>query len=172
MAAVAVPRVAALTSRTLHQRAEQIAGSLELARQRTVLTGVPHRLVLDLDAGSYHLEWLATDAEEEGRAPEPPAPLDLRGQAPIPMAAPRGGERSFRPLPGSLGSTERLEEGLDFSGVETLDGWIDQGQATVEFESDGSATYTQVHLDDESGRGVVLDILPLAESVEIRDAEG
>jgi prepilin-type N-terminal cleavage/methylation domain-containing protein len=173
LAALVVPRVAALTSRTLHQRAEQIADSLEIARQRSVLTGIPHRLVLDLDAASYHIEWFATDAEEEGRDAEPPAPLDLRGQSPIPMAAPADA-RSFRPLPESIGSvsaTEHLEDNLSFTGVETPTGLVDSGQASVEFETDGTASYTQIHLDDDSGSGVVLDVLPLADAVEIHDAE-
>ena len=34
LAGLIAPRVGALTSRTLHQRAERIAGRLELARQR------------------------------------------------------------------------------------------------------------------------------------------
>ena len=53
MAGLIAPRVGALTARTLHQRAERIVAQLELARQRAVVTGIPHRLLIDLDEGGY-----------------------------------------------------------------------------------------------------------------------
>jgi prepilin-type N-terminal cleavage/methylation domain-containing protein len=165
------PRVGSLTSRTLQQRAERIAARLELARQRSVLTGVPHRLLVDLDEGGYRVEWEVTEAEAEGREPEPPVPLDLRGQTPIPMAPVRGEERSYRPLPGQLGDFEWLEDDLVFAGLETPEGWIDRGEASIEFERDGTASYTALYLDDESGRSLVLDVLPLADAVRISDAK-
>ena len=107
LAGLIAPRVGALTSRTLRQRAERIAARLELARQRSVLTGVPHRLLVDLDQGGYQLEWQATEAE--GR--EPALPLDLRGETPIPMAPAHAKQRSYRPLPGLMGRFEWLESG-------------------------------------------------------------
>jgi type II secretory pathway pseudopilin PulG len=170
LAGLIAPRVGALTSRTLHQRAERIAGRLELARQRSVLTGVPHRLLIDLDQGGYQLEWQTTEAEAEGREPEPAAPLDLRGETPIPMAPVQAEQRAYRPLPGLMGRFEWLEDDLSFAGLQTPEGWIERGEVSIEFERDGTASYTEIHLDDESGRTLVLDVLPLADAVRINDA--
>ena len=170
LAGLLAPRVGALTSRTLRQRAERIAARLELARQRSVLTGVPHRLLVDLDQGGYQLEWQVTEAEAEGRAPEPAAPLDLRGQTPIPMAPAYAEERAYRPLPGLMGRFEWLEDNLAFAGLQTPEGWIQRGEVSIEFERDGTASYTEIHLDDESGRTLQLDVLPLADAVRISDA--
>jgi type II secretion system protein H len=170
LAALIAPRVGSLTSRTLRQRAERIAARLELARQRSVLTGVPHRLLVDLDEGGYQLEWQVTEAEAEGREPEPEAPLDLRGLAPIPMAPEHAEERAYRPLPGLMGRFEWLEDELAFAGLQTPEGWIQRGEVSIEFERDGTASYTEIYLDDESGRTLVLDVLPLADVVRISDA--
>ena len=170
LAGLVAPRVGALTSRTLRQRAERIAARLELARQRSVLTGVPHRLLIDLDEGGYQLEWQATEAEAEGREPEPVAPLDLRGETPIPMAPVHAEQRTYRPLTGSMGDFEWLEDNLTFAGLQTPEGWIDRGEVSIEFERDGTASYTEIYLDDESGQTLVLDVLPLADAVRINDA--
>ena len=113
LTALIAPNLGSLSSRTLRQRAESIAASLELARQRSVLTGIPHRLLIDLDQSAYRLEWFVTEVEAGGEAAESePEPLDVRGQSPIPMAAPRGETRAYRPLPGLRGHFERLEDSV------------------------------------------------------------
>jgi hypothetical protein len=170
LAGLIAPRVGSLTSRTLRQRAERIAARLELARQRSVLTGVPHRLLVDLDEGGYRVEWQVTEAEAEGRQPEPPAPLDLRGETPIPMAPVLAEERAYRPLPGLMGRFEWLEDDLAFAGLQTPEGWIERGEVSIECERGGTASYTEIYLDDESGRTLVLDVQPLADAVRISDA--
>lgn len=171
LAALVVPNLGSLSSRTLNQRAESLASHLELARQRSVLTGIPHRLLIDLDEGAYRLEWFVTEIEALGATDAgDAATLDLRGETPIPMAAPTTSLRAYRPLPGLMGRFEMLEDSVVFLGMETPEGWIDQGRAFVSFARDGTATYTALYLDDESGRSVVLDVLPLADAVRVSDA--
>jgi hypothetical protein len=41
---------------------------------------------------------------------------------------------------------------------------------SIEFATDGTATYTALYLDDDSGRTLVLDVLPLADTIRISDA--
>ena len=171
LAGLIAPRVGSLTHRTLRQRAEQMAADLELARQRAVVTGVTHRVLVDLEAGGYRIEWLATEAEAQGLEPEPVAPLDLRGQAPIPLEAPLAELREYRPVPGKLGDFVQLEDSLALAGVETPGGWIDRGEASVEFERDGSAATSSIFVDDEDGRRIVLEVLPLSDAVRIGDVE-
>ncbi len=171
LAGLIMPNIGTLSARTLRQRADSIAAHLELARQRSVLTGIPHRLLIDLDQSAYRLEWYVTEVEAGGETTEDePEPLDLRGQSPIQMAAPRGEGRAYRPLPGLVGRFERLEDSLVFGGIETPGGWIDHGRVFISCARDGTASYTALYLDDESGRSVVLDILPLADVVRVSDA--
>ncbi len=170
-AAFVVPNLGAMRSRSLQQQGRKIAALCELARQRAIVTGIPHRLLIDLEDGAYRMEWLVTEAEASGEEERYEKPVyDLRGSAPLPLAAPRAVERSFRPLPGSLGGFEYLEDELYFAGLETPEGWIERGESWVGFERDGTATPTAIVIDDDSGRSIALDVLPLADAVRIRDA--
>ena len=172
-----VPRIAAITSRSLRHRAEDIAGRIELARQRTVVTGVRHRLVVDLDRGAYWVEWEGP-AEGPEAGPEPdglpaaPPALDVRGETPIPELPPDEAEAEYRPLAGRFGDVEALEEGLSIAGVQTARGWVDRGEAWIEFERDGTAAFTEIHLGDDSGRGLVIEVPALEGMVGIGDVAG
>jgi len=170
LAGFVAPNLALLSSRRLQQQAEQISAQLELARQRAVVTGVPHRLAIDLRGGSYWLEWYVTEAEAAGTSEALPV-LDLRGSSPIPMAPPNAGIREFRPLPGMFGRPNQIEDSLLFHAVETPDGSVDTGEAFVEFERDGTASPTEIVLGDANGHTLALEVLPLADAVRIHDAD-
>ena len=137
------------------------------------MTGVPHRLFIDLEQGAYRLEWLTTEAEAAGEVPRYVRPeYDLGESTPLPLEAPRAEIRDYRPLPGSLGGFAFLEEELSFAGLDTPEGWIDGGESWVSFERDGTASPTAIVIDDDSGRSIALEVLPLADAVRIRDATG
>ena len=55
LATFVAPSLDAVRQRRLRAEAMSLAAQLEFARQRTVMTGVPHRVLLDLEAGSYVL---------------------------------------------------------------------------------------------------------------------
>jgi prepilin-type N-terminal cleavage/methylation domain-containing protein len=169
-AAVVVPNLGMLGQRALRNEARVLASQLELGRQRAIMTGTPHRLLIDLDAASFHLEWLATEAAATGVEPAPPEEEpDLLGDAPLDLAAPKEAERSYYPIPGMFGRTRELDPSVQFAGLETSDGWVTRGQVSVDFDRDGTATYTEIFLEDESGRGISLAILPLDDVVRIHD---
>jgi len=170
LAAFVAPNLGMLSSRRLQQQAEQISAQLELARQRAVVTGVPHRLAIDLESGSFWLEWFVTQAEAIGESEIAPV-LELRGATPIPMAAPREATREFRPLPGMFGRAKTLEASILFHGVQTPEGNVDRGEAFVVFERDGTASPSEIVLGDEDGHALALEVLPLAEAVRIHDVE-
>ena len=167
IAAIFAPQVGSITGRKLQHRAADMASQLELARQRAILTGVPHRVLLDLESSGYRIEWWTTDPEEDETEPE--APLDLRGSGRLPLEAPRRAERDWHPMPGMSGSFVWLEEELTIAGVETAGEWVDHGDVPVEFDWNGTTAATTVHLGDETGRRLVLDVLPLADGVRITD---
>jgi len=173
LVAVVAPNLGTLTGRTLRDSTDALAARIELARQRTVMTGIPHRVWIDLDGGRYRLEWLVSEAEALGEEePSEPAPVDLNSQLPLPLEAPRGAERAFRPLPGTLGRDAVLDGSLAFRGVETPTGWLARGETSIAFDMDGTTESAAVILDDDSGRALVIDVLPLAEAVRVDDAEG
>jgi len=172
LVAVVAPNIGGLSGRRLQAAADDLAGRLELGRQGTVVTGIPHRLWIDLEAGAYRLEWLANDAEQAGEVELAAAgEIDVRGETPLPLEAPRDQTRAFRPLPGMLGRDELLEDSLAFRGVDTPEGWADRGEAAIEFATDGTADTISVIVEDESGDALAIRVLPLAEAVRVVDAE-
>jgi len=80
-----------------------------------------------------------------------------------------GEQADYRPLPGREGRFEWLEDTVVVGGVETAEGYTQRGDAVIEFDSDGTATDTSVYLDDDTGRTLVLHVLPLADGVRIHE---
>ena len=169
LAALIGPRVAALTSADLRHEAEELARLMELGRQRAVVMGIPHRVRLNLDQVSYTLEWAPrVEAEPEPQAEEE---FDSNGRKPLDLSAPYADERIFDPLPGMLGDTVLMADEIVISRVETPEGEIDSGDVEVVFETDGTASATLIFLDNSADRRLVLEVLPLADRVRIRDDE-
>jgi len=175
MAAFVIPNLGAYRTRALRAQAEDLGAHLEFARQRAIMTGVPHRVHIDLEAVSYRLEWLAAErepGEEDGEGARPAAfdldALDLRSGTPLPLEAPPPAEETFQPVPGNFGRTVVLQEPFLFAGLETPQGYVDRGESSVVFERDGTASYTEIYIDDGDGHAVAIDIFPLEERVRIR----
>lgn len=162
LASQVLPNLGIGTSRDLREQARRLAADLELARQRAVVLGVPHRLWIDLDAGTYRLEWEVQPAPEL-------EPVDAQGRPRIALQAPLGGEARFEPVPIQQGRLTRLEGETWISGVETQDGFLQRGAVAVRFERDGTADPTAIVLVESGGGTLVLDILPLADAVRILD---
>jgi len=173
LAGILAPRVGSVTGRDLTQSAARISTRIDQARQRAALTGINHRLLVDIDAGAYRVEWRVSEAQQMGLPPEPPEELDLRGEAPIPMTPRKSsGEADYRVLPGVAGRFEYVESSVFITGIETSAGYQDHGEAEIEFDFDGTASDTSLYLEDESGRTLALDVLPLADGVRIREEAG
>jgi hypothetical protein len=115
------------------------------------------------------VEWYVSEARARGLPEEEAAPLDLRGEAPIPMSAPTDGEPDFHPLPNELGRTSALKEDVVFQSVETATGAVERGQVSVGFDRDGTSEDTSIRLADESGRVAVVEVRPLADAVRVFD---
>ncbi len=170
MAMFVLPNFESVRSRALGQAAERIASRLELARQRTIVTGVPHRLWIDLDDDSYRLEWHVSEEEAGGRSAPAGFPVgDDSAGAILSLAPPREIERRFHPVPGPQGQDQRLDSGLVIAGLETPEGWIERGAVEIVFDSDGTTVRSAIVLESEAGRRIALDVYPLADAVRIRD---
>lgn len=162
-----IPNISGLSARALRQQAEKLVASVDLARQRSVMTGVPHRILIDLDEGLYRIEWLAVDPEDA--EPDSGATEETYTDAPLSLAPPPAANRQYTPLAGMMGRLDRLEKDIVVSGVETPGGWVETGQAYLSFERDGTSSYTTIVLDDPDGNHLYLEILPLADTVRISD---
>jgi type II secretion system protein H len=170
VATFVMPNFGLLSSRALTHQAEQIANQLELARQRAVMTAIPHRLLIDLDAGAYRIEWQGLGPEEETLAAPATDPFDSRASS-LDLAPPADDVRAYTPLPGMFGSFTYLESSLFFAGVETPEGWIEGGEVFIGFDRDGTSEYAEIVLDNTDGASLILDVLPLLDAVRIRSEE-
>ena len=173
IAGLALPNFSGLHARNLKHQARRIVAQIELARQRAIVTGTPHRLFIDIDGAAYRIESLATEdeADGDGEADGMETFADTSsaaGDIPIDLTAPRAEERAFRPLPGTLGRLAQLDESIEFAGIETTGGWVDSGETFIRFERDGSADATTLVIEHESGMSVTLEVLPLADTVRVR----
>jgi type II secretion system protein H len=166
LAGVALPNLGLRTSRALDDESKRLASELEFARQRAVMTGVSHRLLFDLDEDAYWIEWFVSDqAPGDEEAAVAPAE-DERG--PLQLTPPRGGERSYRPLPGSYGGVRELPDLVALEGIETPGGYLEEGRVQLEFAGNGTSDPASVLLTDADGRSVALVVEPLADSVWFR----
>lgn len=167
LAAFVAPNLGFVSRRALRNDAEALAATLELARQRSVVTAVPHRIYLDLDNHAWRLDWLG--AAEGETALEP---LEASaGDANLALDAPAAAAREYAPLPTSLGRLTPLDDDVLFAGVETPEGWIEGGDASIEFERDGTTTYSLIVLTSEDGDSLEIEVMPLADAVRVRDVE-
>lgn len=176
LAGIALPNFSGLQSRNLKHQANRIVAQIEMARQRAIVTGIPHRFTIDIEGGAYRIDWFVS-AEQLARAADDGsdsagatgAGVDLDSGVPLDLSAPRGLDRSYHPVPGLSGRDTFLDGSVDFTGVETTGGWLEDGEAFIEFERDGSANATVILIEHESGLALSLEVLPLADSVRIYD---
>ena len=160
LATFVLPNLGAVRAHSLMREAKGLAAQLELARQRTIVTGIPHRMLIDLEEGAYRIEWTGSDD---------PQPEIVPGgtDAELDLSPPRVADREYRPLPSRFGKLVYLADGLAFVRVDTLGGGIQRGDSYIEFTQDGTADHATIVLDDETGQSISLDVLPLADVVRI-----
>jgi prepilin-type N-terminal cleavage/methylation domain-containing protein len=171
-----IPAIGAGGGRNLRKQGDRVAATLELARQRAVVTGKPHRVALDLGRGRFGVEWLVTEArafdEEIDEGPQDGVGDGVGegiGDGVIDLAPPLEDELAYYPIPNRFGAMEPLERGYFFEGVDTPEGWIETGEAFVSFDWDGSTDAAQIVISDPDNRTILLDVAPLLETVRIRE---
>lgn len=171
-AMLVVPNLGALRERRLRLSAQRLAAELELARQRAVVTGIPHRVLFDIETGVYRIEWLGGDADPSEDEPVPAGvEYDVRGRTKLPLSAPPAIALEFSPVHDSFGNFRQLENGVAVAGVETAEGYVQNGFPAVLFERDGSAAWTQVVVAEEGGARIGLAVLPLDDAVRYVELE-
>lgn len=180
--AVGIPRLSTSKLRGLRIEAESIAASLEFARQRAIMTGVPHRVLIDLEEGGYRIEWLVdeTRAFEAIRdsGDEPSASdfdstrneQDDRSAPLIDLHPPTRDERDYYPIPNrQLGSFTWLNDSRYFVGLDSSSGWIEGGDVEIVFDADGTTEHSLLEIADASENHMTLEIEPLLDRVRRRN---
>lgn len=167
VAGLALPNFGVLGGQVLRDEARRLAAELELARQRSVVTGVRHRLVFDLDRALYWTEWEVP--EEEARPAAPTAGSDR----PPSLSPPEHAPGVFAPRPDASGRGWRLDDDVEFGGVEIESGFVENGTLRLAFESDGTTEPTRIVLERPDGGGALaLEVRALADAVRIVDETG
>ena len=165
---IALPNFGLRSRRAMEDEAKQLAANLEFARQRSVMTGVPHRLVIDVEGGGYWLEWLVSEARALGEEDLLELPVyELAGRQEVPMAPPRATERSYRALPGSLGHTAQVREIVRIDGIETAGGFLERGLVNIAFERDGTSESVRILPSDQDGHSIGIEVAPFADTIRI-----
>jgi prepilin-type N-terminal cleavage/methylation domain-containing protein len=165
-----LPAVGAGGGANLRRQGERVAGVLELARQRAVVTGKPHRVVIDLAEGSYFVEWLVRPAKgEDGDTPEPIEGTSVGADGEIDLTPPLGETPEYYPIPNRFGGADWLDDGYFFEGIDTAEGWIERGEVFVVFDWDGSTDAAEILISDPDARTILLGVAPLLEQVRIRE---
>jgi prepilin-type N-terminal cleavage/methylation domain-containing protein len=167
-----VPNLAATRAGRLRDQARQVAQRLEVARQRAITSGIPHRLLIDLEAGTMRIEWWVDEdrayaEEDEDDIPTAEEELDLSG--PIPMSPPADLEPDFHPIMGAFGRDAHLPDDYYFVGLDSESGWFESGEVEIVFGSDGVTEYARLKMADAWDNAISLEIEPLLELVRIRE---
>jgi len=162
-----LPAIGVGGGRRLRHEGDRIAGTLEFARQRAIVTGKPHRVVLDLEKGGFMIEWLVTEARAfEGREDD----LVEEESAGIDLSPPTKEVLDYYPVPSAtFGDWEFLGKGYFFEGVDTAEGWIESGEVYLVFDWDGATDASQIVISDPDNRSLDLDIAPLLETVRMHE---
>ena len=176
--AIGIPRLGGSSWDPLESEAESIAQSLRFARQRAIMTGVPHRVLIDLEDGGYLIEWFVSE-EQAGSAVgadagpfafgDDPVGEDGGRQGPIDLLPPRVQERNYYPIPNSrLGKFHWLDDALYFVGVEGASGWVEGGDYPIVFYVDGTTEAARLEIADADDKHVTLEIEPILDRVHVR----
>lgn len=168
VSAVVLPGLRLSGGSSRHDQALNVASYLELARQRAIMTGKIHRLLIDVDDGAFNVEWYvrkAGDDELDSLAARHRAVWESDAGG---IFQPPDTGLDYEPIPDSFGNKMRLANPYYFDGVETSDGWFDEGEVAVVFESDGTTDHAQIVITDPDGFAATLDVLPILDAVRIR----
>ena len=169
MLGIMLPNLTSTQAAQLERQGRDLASRIDLARERAIVTGAPHRVWLELEEGAFRVDWFVDEARAFGE----PDPLEEAAQAtdrpvpPVSLSPPVHEYRGYFPIPSTFGSNEWLNSDSFFEGVTTPTGWVDEGEVQLVFQTDGSTDYAEVVLGDRWGNGVVLEILPLLAHVRV-----
>ena len=176
--ALGIPQLGGRSWDALGDEAENIAESLRFARQRAIMTGVPHRVLIDLEEGGYLIEWYVSEGQALSAVGEEGGDgglglIDLPGggeeEVVLDLHPPPASERDYHPIPHrELGSFRWLDEALYFVGVEGAAGWVESGDYGIVFYEDGTTDPALVELANAKDEHLTLEVEAVLDRVRVR----
>ena len=145
------------------------------------MTGVPHRLLIELEQGGYLIEWYVTEDRAFGRGNGDGGGLaDLFAAASelaqeegpvLNMVPPRKRDAlDYYPIPNpSMGTFRWLDDTLYFVGVEGPTGWVESGDFGIVFFADGTTEPLALEIADADDVRLTLEVEALLERVRVRE---
>lgn len=166
IAAMVLPNLDLGGSRAVRSAADDLAISIELARERAIMTGRVHAVIVDIDAGAYWIEW----AKPPDAAPL--APATGRGERQLDLVPPPLEGEALEPLFGSFGRPHRIEEPVAILAVEIEAGVADAGRVQLRMDADGATDPAAIVLGEpDGGYAMRVDVEPLADAVAVTHVE-
>jgi len=174
-----LPNLDAARTARLEDQAREVARRVQLARERAIMTGAPHRVWIDVGEGAMRVDWYVDEDRAaraigndpiDAEAATDPA-LDASGRRTISLAPPETLDRDYHPVPNRFGSRDFLPVEYSFVGIETPEGFTEQGEFQMVFNRDGSTEYTEIILSDSFDNRVIIEVQPLLDRVRIRRDE-
>jgi type II secretion system protein H len=169
IAAMVIPNINLGGSRVARGEAQDLAAAIEFARQRAVMTGRMHQVVIEVDRGQHWVEWAAPhDPESEAPAADAAAP----GEQKLDLVPPPLETEEFVPIPGELGRVHTASDQVAILGVELDGGVADQGRVELRISPDGAADPATILIGDADGKNAVrIEVEPLADAVRVSNVE-
>ena len=170
IAAMALPNIDLGGSRIVRGEAQDLATAIEFARQRAVMTGRTHRVVIEVERGEHWVEWaVPLEGESAATGGEVEAPGEER---PLELVPPPLDVDEFVPIPGELGRVHRADDKTAILGVEVSGGLADAGRVELRITADGAADPASILVGDADGGNVLrIEVEPLADAARIVDAD-
>ena len=155
--------------RAARREADDLAGAVEFARQRAVMTGRVHRVVMDLDRGQHWIEWVPPP-EPDAAATEQ-APRGERRARKIAMTPPDTRADHFVPVPGALGRDHQMDAATRILEVRLPGDAIDRGVVVLALTPDGAADPALIRVGSIDGEPLYdVRVEALADAAEVSDA--
>jgi len=169
VAALVLPTFDVGRRREVRQAGERVGDAVELARQRAIMTGRTHRVLLDLDGSRYAVEWQAPVDPEALAAEQPPAAAGSRRVAMEPPPEVFG-PAEFVPVPGPFGRPAPLGDDVVFFDVVFPDTIVNTGVVELRLGPDGATDPALVTIADVDDRWrVEVEVQALADAVRVAD---
>jgi type II secretory pathway pseudopilin PulG len=168
IAAMVMPNVDFGGSRLVRAEARDLAAAIEFARQRAVMTGRTHVVVIEVERAAHWVEW---DAPAE---PQAPAPANqASGERVLDFVPPplETGE-NFVAIPGELGRAHVADDSVAILGVEFPNQIAERGRVTLRFDGEGATDAASILVGETDGSNALrVEVEPLADAVVVVNAE-
>ena len=169
IAAMVLPNIDLGGSRVARGEAQDLAAAIEFARQRAVMTGRTHQVVIEVERGQHWVEWAAPPDPEIATVS---ADAEVPGEKKLDLVPPPLETEEFVPIPGELGRVHTASDKVAILGVELDGGFADRGRIELRITPDGVAEPASIQVGDADGSNAVrVEVEPLADAVRVVDVE-